>query len=85
MLCGSTSRTCARMPSTWSSACTSRACKLLERADLVAENLGRHLDLHLHLVQPLLPREDDQVVRQSAFHRQQRRLPPATGRRSRRG
>ena len=46
----------------------------LERADLVGEDLGGHLDLHLHLVEPLLAREHDLVVRQGSLHRQQRRL-----------
>src|SRR5215208_2922972 len=43
------------------------ALQRLERADGVGERLRRHLDLHLHLVEPLRPREDDLVVRQRAL------------------
>ena len=82
---GSTSVTFARMPMTWSMACLELLLQPLERADLVAEDLRRHLDLHLDLVEPLLAGEDDLVVRQRPLDL--RAAPPrsATGRRSRRG
>ena len=53
-----------------------RVCQLLvqlfERADLVAEHLRRHFDLHFHLVQAVLARQHDLVMRQRAFDLQQR-------------
>ncbi len=47
---------------------------VLEGADLVAEDLGGHLDLDGHLVEAVVAREDDLVVRQGPLDREQRRL-----------
>ena len=85
MVLGSTRLTFTRMPRMFSIDALELVLKRLQRADLVAEDLGRDLDLHLHLVQALLAGQDDLVVRQRALHRAAAPPRSATGRRSRRG
>src|SRR5208283_3454211 len=46
----------------------------LQRADFIVEHLRRHFHLHFHLVQSLLARQDDLVMRQGALDLEQRRL-----------
>ena len=71
--CASTSVTCTRIPAR-DRARPAASMQLLQRPDLVVEHLRGHLDLHFHLVQALLAREEDLVMRQGAFHLQQRRF-----------
>ena len=72
MVCGRTRRTLGAHAERLLERVGQAVVQAFQRADLVAEDLRRHLDLHFHLVQALLARQHDLVVRQRAFDRQQR-------------
>src|ERR1035438_6152588 len=48
------------------------AMEFFQRPYFITENLGRDLNMHLHLVQATLAREDNLVVRQRLFDAEQR-------------